>query len=214
MSVDVLDAAWRGPGRQGQSATLAEEARPLVLVAEEVPVLMPMVEDLCGFLRVRAMRVVPGALADALREHRPVGVLCHAERTDGAVVAALRAVVAIDPGIPVMVVTERDPSREARLAVAAEILRLEHLLWLEHLPTLRRMVDFLFLAERRVRKGAPAFPLMPQAGPAGGEAKGHSARRRRAAAGGGGIAAGGAQAVGGGHVEMLPQPRILGRLQR
>ena len=54
-----------------------------------------------------------------------------------------------------MVVTEQDGSRQARLAVAAEIIRLEHLVWLERLPDLRRMVDFLFLAERRAGPGRP-----------------------------------------------------------
>ena len=56
-----------------------------------------------------------------------------------------------------MVVTEQDPSREARLAVAPEIIRLDRLVWLEQVPDLRRMVDFLFLAERRAGKGG----LMP-----------------------------------------------------
>lgn len=147
--MDAIDAMWRSPARQPRVPAYAAAAQPLVLVAEEAAVLTPMVEELCGFLRVRAQHVAPGALAEALRAQGPVGVLCHAERTGPALAEALKAVVAIDPGLPVMVVTERDTSRQARLAVAAEILRLDQLVWLERLPDLRRMVDFLFLAERR-----------------------------------------------------------------
>lgn len=147
--MDAINAAWRSPTRQTRALAYAAEAQPLVLVAEEAAVLTPMVEELCGFLRVRAQHVAPGGLAEALRSHDPVGVLCHAERTGPALAEALKAVVATDPGLPVMVVTEQDTSRQARLAVAAEILRLDQLVWLERLPDLRRMVDFLFLAERR-----------------------------------------------------------------
>jgi len=156
--MNAIDAAWQSPSRQARAPTYTAAAQPLVLVAEEAGVLTPMVEELCGFLRVRAQRVAPGALAEALRERGPVGVLCHAERTGPELATALRAVVAVDPGLPVMVVTEQDASRQARLAVAAEILRLDHLVWLEQLPDLRRMVDFLFLAERRAgrEKALPA----------------------------------------------------------
>lgn len=148
--MNVIDAAWQSPTRQARVPSYAPAAQPLVLVAEEQAVLTPMVEELCGFLRVRAQRVAPADLVEALRVHGPVGLLCHAERTGPVLAGALRAVVAADPGLPVMVVTERDASRQARLAVAAEIIRLENLVWLERLPDLRRMVDFLFLAERRV----------------------------------------------------------------
>ncbi len=153
--MNVIDAAWQSPTRQARAPSYAPAAQPLVLVAEEQAVLTPMVEELCGFLRVRAQHVAPAGLAEALRVHGPVGLLCHAERTGPVLADALRAVVAADPGLPVMVVTEQDASRQARLAVAAEIIRLEHLVWLERLPDLRRMVDFLFLAERRAGPARP-----------------------------------------------------------
>jgi hypothetical protein len=153
---DWQNPAWWNPARKAPMASIAAEAQPLVLVAEEVPVLTPMVEELCAFLRVRALRVPPGALAENLRDHPPVGVLCHSDRTDPALAEALRAVVAFDAGLPVMVVTEHDSSREARLAVAAEIIRLDRLIWLDRLPDLRRMVDFLFLAERRAARSVAA----------------------------------------------------------
>lgn len=148
---------WQSPSRRAAAPPLARDAQPLVLVAEEEAVLTPMVADLCAFLRVRAEHVAPAMLGSALRLHSPVGVLCYAQRTDRAVAQVLRAIIAADPSLPVMVVTELDPSREARLAVAPEIIRLDHLVWLEHLPDLRRMVDFLFLAERRAGRGG----LMP-----------------------------------------------------
>ena len=148
---------WQSPSRRASAPALAEDAQPLVLVAEETAVLTPMVAELCAFLRVRAEQVAPSMLGNALRLRMPVGVLCHAARTDRAVAQVLRAVIGADPGLPVMVVTEQDPSRAARLAVAPEIIRLDHLIWLEHLPDLRRMVDFLSLAERRAGRGG----LMP-----------------------------------------------------
>lgn len=154
---DVPSSEWQSPSRRASAPVLAEAAQPLVLVAEEDGVLTPMVADLCGFLRVRAEHVPPPVLGNALRLRAPVGVLCHAPRTDRLVAEVLRAIIAFDPGLPMMVVTELDPSREARLAVAAEIIRLDHLVWLEALPDLRRMVDFLFLAERRAGRGG----LMP-----------------------------------------------------
>lgn len=150
-------AEWQSPSRRASAPALTIDAQPLVLVAEEVAVLTPMVADLCAFLRVRAEQVAPSMLGGALQLRAPVGVLCYAARTDRAVAQVLRAVIAIDPGLPVMVVTEQDPSREARLAVAPEIIRLDRLVWLERVPDLRRMVDFLFLAERRAGKGG----LMP-----------------------------------------------------
>ncbi len=159
--MNVIDAAWQSPARQPRVPSYTAAAQPLVLVAEEAAVLTPMVEELCGFLRVRARRVAPGALAEALRSQEAVGVLCHAEQTGPVLAEALRAVVAADPGLPVMVVTEQDASRQARLAVAAEILRLDHLVWLERLPDLRRMVDFLFLAERRASRGQGRERALP-----------------------------------------------------
>ena len=158
----ILDAdaswnEWQSPSRRASAPALASDAQPLLLVAEEAAVLTPMVAELCAFLRVRAEQVAPSMLGSALRQYAPVGVLCHAARTDRAVAQVLRAVIAIDPGLPVMVVTDQDPSREARLAVAPEIIRLDRLVWLEQVPDLRRMVDFLFLAERRAGKGG----LMP-----------------------------------------------------
>ena len=173
--MNVIDAAWQSPARQPRVPSYTAAAQPLVLVAEEAAVLTPMVEELCGFLRVRARRVAPGALAEALRSQEAVGVLCHAEQTGPVLAEALRApmveelcgflrvraVVAADPGLPVMVVTEQDASRQARLAVAAEILRLDHLMWLERLPDLRRMVDFLFLAERRASRGQGRERALP-----------------------------------------------------
>jgi len=128
---------WLSPTRQPRPAEVAERAQPLVLVAEAEPVLTPMVAELCGFLRVRALVVAPERLEEAMRAQGPVGVLCHAERTNPRLATALRAVVAADPGMPVMVVTEHDASREARLAAAAEIIRLDRLVWLERLPDLR-----------------------------------------------------------------------------
>ena len=146
-------AEWQSPSRRASAPALAEDAQPLLLVAEDAAVLTPMVADLCAFLRVRAEHVAPALLGDALRLRSPVGVLCHAPHTGRAVALVLRAVIGIDPGLPVMVVTDQDPSREARLAVAPEIIRLQRLVWLEQLPDLRRMVDFLFMAERRADKG-------------------------------------------------------------
>ena len=154
----ILDAdaswnEWQSPSRRASAPALASDAQPLLLVAEEAAVLTPMVAELCAFLRVRAEQVAPSMLGSALRQYAPVGVLCHAARTDRAVAQVLRAVITIDPGLPVMVVTDQDPSREARLAVAPEIIRLDRLVWLEQVPDLRRMVDFLFLAERRAGRG-------------------------------------------------------------
>ena len=153
----VQRAEWQSPSRRALAPTLAADAQPLVLVAEDAAVLTPMVADLCAFLRVRAEHVAPALLGESLRLRAPVGVLCHAPHTGRAVALVLRAVIGIDPGLPVMVVTDHDPSREARLAVAPEIIGLQRLVWLEQLPDLRRMVDFLFLAERRAGKGG----LMP-----------------------------------------------------
>ena len=154
---DGDDSDWQSPTRRAPERELGEGAQPLVLVAEESAVLAPMVAGLCGFLRVRSEAVVPADLSLALRERAPVGVLCHAPRTNACVMQVLRAVVAADPALPVMVVTEHDASREARLMVAPEIIRLEQLVWLERLPSLRQMVEFLFLAERRAGRGG----LMP-----------------------------------------------------
>ncbi len=153
MSGRTADAEWLSPARRAAAAAFAEASHPLLLVAEERPVLTPMVQDLCAFLRVRAETVAPGDLAQALRRRHAVGVICHAPRTGPAVTTVLRTVVANDAGMPVMVVTEHDTTREARLVVAAEIIRLDRLVWLERLPDLRRLVDFLFLAERRTAKG-------------------------------------------------------------
>lgn len=144
---------WQSPSRRASAPELTIDAQPLLLVAEEAAVLTPMVAELCAFLRVRVEQVAPSMLGGALLLHSPVGVLCHAARTGRAVAQVLRAVIAIDPGLPVMVVTDQDPSREARLAVAPEIIRLDRLVWLEQVPDLRRMVDFLFLAERRAGRG-------------------------------------------------------------
>jgi hypothetical protein len=150
----VTVPAWLSPLRRRRAPpVLRPQAQPLVLVAEDAPVLTPLVADLCSFLRVRVEHVPPAGLEAALERH-PVGVLCHAPVTGASVAQVLRAVVANDPGLPVLVVTERDASREARLAVAAEIIRLDHLVWLDRLPDLRRMVEFLFLAERRTGKAA------------------------------------------------------------
>ena len=146
-------AEWQSPSRRATGPMLTALAQPLVLVAEEVAVLTPIIADLCAFLRVRAEHVAPSALGAALRHQEPVGVLCHAPRTNGAVAEVLRAVIAADPSLPVLVVTEHDASRAARLAVAHEIIGLDHLVWLDELPDLRRMVDFLFLAERRAYRG-------------------------------------------------------------
>jgi len=146
-------AEWQSPSRRASAPMLAEMAQPLLLVAEEAAVLTPMVADLCAFLRVRAEHVAPSALGAALHHEAPVGVLCHAPQTNRAIAQVLRAVIAADPSLPVLVVTEHDASREARLAVAPEIIRLDHLVWLDELPDLRRMVDFLFLAERRGGRG-------------------------------------------------------------
>ncbi len=154
MSGRMADAEWQSPARRAAAAAFAEGSHPLLLVAEETPVLAPMVQDLCAFLRVRAETVAPDELAEALRRRHAVGVMCHAPRTGPSVATVLRAMVANDAGMPVMVVTEHDTTREARLVVAPEIIRLDRLVWLEHLPDLRRLVDFLFLAERRAAKGA------------------------------------------------------------
>ena len=150
-------AEWQSPARRTSAPLLDELAQPLLLVAEETAVLTPMIAELCSFLRVRVQRVAPSALAGVLHHRAPVGVLCHAHRTDRAVAQVLRAVIASDPALPVLVVTEHDASRAARLAVAPEIVSLNHLVWLDALPDLRRMVDFLFQAERRTSRSA----LMP-----------------------------------------------------
>ena len=155
--MDMMEAPahWQRP--TPRAASLAEAAQPLLLVAEERPVLTPMIAELCAFLRVRTEHVAPAALGAALERLAPVGVLCHAPRTDRTMATMLRAVIAADPGLPVLMVTEHDTSRTMRLALAPEIVRLEQLVWLDRLPDLRRMVDFLFLAERRAGKGG----LMP-----------------------------------------------------
>ncbi|MCC6718711.1 MAG: hypothetical protein IT555_12570 [Acetobacteraceae bacterium] len=156
MREGAANQEWRSPARRAGAPALADTAQPLLMVAEEEAVLTPLVADLCAFLRVRVEHVAPAALAGALAR-QPVGVLCHAPVTGRAVSQVLRAVVATDAGLPVLVVTDHEASRAARLAVAHDIVQLEHLVWLDRLPDLRGMIDFLFLAERRAGRGG----LMP-----------------------------------------------------
>ena len=86
-------ADWQSPSRRASAPALASDAQPLLLVAEEAAVLTPMVAELCAFLRVRAEQVAPALLGSALRAYSPVGVLCHAPRTDRAVAQVLRAII-------------------------------------------------------------------------------------------------------------------------
>ncbi len=132
----------------------ADSSAPLVLVVEEAPVLAPRVGELCDFLRVQ-MEVAgtKAALETVLRDVAPVAVLCHAPRTGHTVARTLGAVAGFDPGLPVMVVTEQDASRQSRLAVAADLVRLDGLVWLDHMPDARALVSFLFTAERRAGRG-------------------------------------------------------------
>lgn len=145
---------WLRPSERMPEPERDPDLHPLVLVVEDAPTLTPRVTELCDFLRVRVERVeADGALAATIRARDPVGVLCYARRTDHSIGLALRAVVATDPALPILVVTDKDTARQARLDVAADMVRLDNLLWLDHLPGLRMLVEFLFMAERRAGRG-------------------------------------------------------------
>lgn len=154
MSEYATPTEWLRPSARDPGQTLDTELQPLVLVIEDSPTLTLRVTELCGFLRVRVERVeADGLLGFTLRERRPVGVLCYAHRTDQSISLALRAVADTDPSLPILVVTDKDNTRQARLDVAADMIRLDNLLWLDHLPGIRMLVEFLFMAERRAGRG-------------------------------------------------------------
>ena len=158
MSQYVTPVEWLRPSERGMELDSQTDLQPVVLVVEDSPALAPRVAELCDFLRVKVEPVEADALLEAtIRERQPVAVLCYAHRTDHSVGMALHAVVEHDPGLPIMVVTDKDSARGARLELAGDIVRLDNLLWLDHVPGIRMMVEFLFLAERRAGRGS----LMP-----------------------------------------------------
>lgn len=158
MSEHATPTEWLRPSERGVDQEIDIDLHPLVLVVEDSLTLTPRVGKLCNFLRVRVERVEADALLEfTIRERRPVGVLCYAHRTDQSIGLTLRAVVNADPALPILVVTDKDTARQARLNVAGDIVRLDNLLWLDHLPGARMLVEFLFMAERRAGRGG----LMP-----------------------------------------------------
>lgn len=147
-------AEWLRPCQRGGEPEIDIELHPLVLVVEDVPTLAPRVAELCDFLRVRVERVQADAkLEHTIRERRPVGVLCYAHRTDQAIGLTLRALANADRALPILMVTDQDTARQARARVAEDLVRLDNLVWLDHLPSARMLVEFLFMAERRAGRG-------------------------------------------------------------
>jgi len=154
MSAHTTPAEWLAPSQRPGEVEFDDAVRPLVLVVEDEPALAPRMQALCDFLRVQVERVeADGLLEFLLRDRAPVAVLCHSRCTDESIGLTLRAVVNVDPSLPILVVTDRDHSRQARLEVAGDMVRLDNLVWLDHLPGMRMMVEFLFMAERRAGRG-------------------------------------------------------------
>jgi hypothetical protein len=117
---------------------------PLVLVVEPVPGLSMVLEELCEFLRIRVAVVSEIAdLGEALAS-QPIAVLVRAPAgaIDPRMGRALHAVARHDATMPVMLVTDAS-------GVSDPSVGLTNLHWMAGPPSLKPLVEFLFLAERR-----------------------------------------------------------------
>lgn len=119
----------------------------LLLVLEPEPMLADMLAELASFLRVD-IETVPtiGALQTALETLSPIGLLARVPESDNTAWSALRTLSANNPGLPVLLVTG-DGAEQADPLDRRQPMT--NVFWLDQRPSLRSMVDFLFLAERR-----------------------------------------------------------------
>jgi hypothetical protein len=108
-------------------------AESVVVLVADGPELTETVAELCGFLRIRVVRLRPGTpLAPVLHLHRPMAVLCSCVDAEDAGQDVLAEVAAHDPALPVL---QMDDDAQPRTRTPADVLP--------------ELVNFLFLAGRR-----------------------------------------------------------------
>jgi hypothetical protein len=139
-------------------ASVDHSERPVLLVVESLPVLAPAIDEVCGFLGIRSEGVGDTlAVAQALCDFRPIGVLASAAEIDCAVCDLMMAVAGFEPDLPVLLVTDNRPSVRGAVHGAQVLWQLSGLIHLTRRLDTSDLVEFLFRAARRSGTGR----LMP-----------------------------------------------------
>lgn len=127
------------------------ECRPLVLVIDDNSALSRQLKVVCDFLSFQLEHVSPDErLLAKLEERRPMAVISEldGERQDGCFV--LMTVSEYDRGLPVLMVTGTDPALAGAVDAVEEVWGLSGVVQSPALPSVGAMVEFLFLAGRRL----------------------------------------------------------------
>ena len=134
---------------------LAEHGeRPVLLVVESHPALAPAIDEVCRFLGIRSEGVGDTlAVARALHEFRPIGVLASAQEIDCSVYDLMMAVAGFEPDLPVLLVTDDRASVRGAVHGAPLLWQLGGLIHLTRRLDTTDLVEFLFRAARRSGTG-------------------------------------------------------------
>lgn len=128
----------------------AAKRNPVLLVVEDGAETTSAMLPICDFLGV-VTETIPSKqdLAAALRDHRPMGIVAHldCQWQDGCHV--MMTVAQYDCTLPVLLLTGGDPALAGAADAVEELWRLETVVKSPELPSVARIVDFLFRAGRK-----------------------------------------------------------------
>jgi hypothetical protein len=128
--------------------------RPVLLVVESLPGVVPAIDEVCGFLGIRSEGVGDTlAIGQALHDLRPIGVLASAEEIDCAVYDLMMAVAGFEADLPLLLVTDNRPSVRGAVHGAQRLWQLGGLIHLTRRLDTTDLVEFLFRAARRSGAG-------------------------------------------------------------
>jgi hypothetical protein len=127
---------------------------PVLVVVESRPSLALAVRETCAFLRVGVVSVTdPLRMHEALAGAEPLAVLYEADGINCVIYDLVMMVAGIDRGMPLMVMLPPDPRPHAALEAAQRLWQLEAVTPRTGRPGVRALIDFLFVAGRRLGHG-------------------------------------------------------------
>lgn len=143
-------------GRALQQNTLRmteqETQRLLVLVGPDG--ISPQLAMMCQSLDIEVIEVVSHHdLPFRLHHHRPIGVVSELNPCSPASCAGLRSIASYDPAMPVLLVTNADPTILGTLDAAEQLWGLSCLERIADPPSVKDLMRFLFQAGRRLGHG-------------------------------------------------------------
>lgn len=132
-------------------ATMTSNAcQAVVIVVSDSPAIASVLDNVCDFLGFDVELLSTGMdLAPFLQRHQPMAVVAELDGVGQDGCHVMMQVADHDPGLPVLMLTGREPGLAGTVDAIEELWHLTGVTQAPELPAIGQLVEFLFQAGRR-----------------------------------------------------------------